>query len=411
MQRTDLASGTGSFGTGKSVGKDANSELPSHSKRFVVGLMSGTSLDGVDVAIAEIKGSGTSLSIKTRAFASQPYDEKLKQRILRNSIPDTSSVAEICTLNVELAYVYAAAIKKTCSRFAISLEDIGLIGSHGQTIYHDPSPAKLPAATLQIGDPATLAHLIGIPVVGDFRMGDMALGGEGAPLVPYVDWAVFSSPDENRVLLNLGGIANISALSAGCKRSDVVAFDTGPANMLIDGLMQQFTGAWFDKNGAFAASGVVSDSLLKEWLQHPYFELPPPKSTGRELFNAAFVQQMVAQGRERGLSDQDIVATATAFTVQSILDALSKHVDFQVDRVIVSGGGSHNETLMNGLGLGLPHAHVDSATQHGFDSDAKEALCFAVLAHEAMGGVATGMPSVTGARGCAFSGKICLPGK
>ena len=390
---------------------DSGSDGTAPPRRLVVGLMSGTSLDGVDVSVVEIKGSGTALSMQARAFSFEPYPSELKDRILRNSIPETSSVSEICALNVELAHVYASAVRKTCSRSAISLEDIDLVGCHGQTIYHDPAPARLPSSTLQIGDPATVSHLLGIPVVGDFRMGDMALGGQGAPLVPYVDWALFSSPEENRVLLNLGGIANVTALVAGCGREEVVAFDTGPANMLVDGLMKRLTGQSYDKDGEMASRGAANHAVIDEWMRLPYFDQSPPKSTGRELFNAAFVDRMMADGARAGLSNEDLIASATMFTVRSVVDSLNRFVEFALDRVIVSGGGQRNTTLMRILSEALPQAHVDSIEQHGVDPDAKEAICFAVLAHEAMNGVTTGMPSVTGATGRAFSGKICFPGK
>ncbi len=377
-------------------------------KRTVIGLMSGTSLDGVDVAVVQLRGSGNQLEITVQAFESSPYPSSLRERILKNSEPESSSVSELSTLNTELAHVYAAAVKNACLRHGIELKDVDLVGSHGQTVYHDPRPTIGPASTLQIGDSAVLSHLLGIPVVGDFRNADIALGGQGAPLVPYFDWAMFTSPDENRVLLNLGGIANITILPAGCRQEDVLAFDTGPANVVIDALMTHFNGATFDAGGNFAKKGRVDAALLSQLLAHPYFDLPAPKSTGRELFNSTYVAELAAEGKKRGLSDSDIVATATELTVQSIVKAV---VGAAPDRLIVSGGGVHNDVIMSGLSEGLPRTKVDSLAQHGINPDAKEAICFAVLAYEAMNGVSTGMPSVTGASGRAFLGKICFPGK
>ena len=386
-------------------------------RRRIVGLMSGTSLDGVDVAVVDLRGSARSLEVSVVAFDSIPYTRSMRERILKNSEPESSSVSELSALQAELALVYAEAVKSTCSKHNIALVDIDLVGSHGQTVYHDPNPETGPGSTLQIGDPSMLAAHLGVAVVGDFRPADIALGGQGAPLVPYFDWAIFSSPDENRILLNLGGIANITILPAGCRRDDVIAFDTGPANVVIDALMQRFSGKTFDKNGAFASSGKADHDLLQNLLDHPYFALPAPKSTGRELFNSNYIDRLVADGYKKGLSDQDIVATATELTVQSVLRSINGPLgaisDFQIapDRIIVSGGGVHNKVLMSGLSEGLPGSKVDSISQHGMDPDAKEAVCFAVLAYEAMNGVSTGMPSVTGARGRAFLGKICFPGK
>lgn len=379
--------------------------------RLVAGIMSGTSLDGIDVSIVEISGTGSHVRVRPKAFSSVPYSEALRTAILLNCEPETSSVSALSRLNAEIAHAYAAAVKSTCESSGISLSRIDLIGSHGQTVYHDPAPQSGPASTLQIGDPSMLAHLLGKPVVGDFRVGDVALGGQGAPLVPYFDWAMFSSTEENRVLLNLGGIANITVLPVGCAHDQVIAFDTGPANVLIDAVMFALTGKNVDENGQLALQGQVNKPLVERLLADPYFTKPPPKSTGREWFNAAYVEQLLRSCHEAQLSVPDIVATTTAFTVNSILMGIAGFVPFVVDRLIVSGGGVHNQAIMSGLSDALPSCHVDSIVQHGIDPDAKEAICFAVLAHEAFNLVHAGMPSVTGASGRAFLGKICFPGK
>lgn len=371
-------------------------------QRSVVGLMSGTSLDGIDVALTRINGSGSSLSVCVDAFASIPYAEDLRERLIRNMEPSTSSVSGIGSLNADLARAYAAAVQAVCGSGAYDL-----VGSHGQTIFHDPGAGF----TLQLGDPAMLAHILGTTVVGDFRGADVALGGQGAPLVPYYDWALFTAPHENRVLLNLGGIANITVLPANCDRDRVVAFDTGPANVLIDMAMQALVGKPYDEGGRFALTGTADEELVRECLRNPYFALSPPKSTGRELFNSDYVEDFLRRAAARGLDAQSTVATATQLSVQSILNALGAHVSFAPERLIVSGGGVHNRAIMDGLRAGLPATRVESILDHGIDPDAKEAVCFAVLAHEAMNGVATGMPSVTGASGRAFLGKICYPGK
>ncbi len=378
--------------------------------RVVAGIMSGTSLDGIDIAIVEVVGTGAQVRVRSKAFSSVPYSSALREAILRNCEPSTSSVSELSRINAEIALEYAAAVRATCESSGIALSDIDLVGSHGQTVYHDPSPQQGPASTLQIGDPSMLAHHLGLPVVGDFRVGDVALGGQGAPLVPYFDWALFSSSEENRVLLNLGGIANITVLPVGCGPDQVIAFDTGPANVLIDSVMMALTGRHVDEGGQLALEGKANTPLLQEMLSDPYFTKAPPKSTGREWFNAAYVDQLLRASHEVGLSVPDIVATATAFTVNSILIGIAGFVPFPLDRLIVSGGGVHNQAIMTGLSDALPSCHVDSIAQHGIDPDAKEAICFAVLAHEAFNRVAAGMPSVTGASGRAFLGKICFPG-
>ena len=379
--------------------------------RKVVGLMSGTSFDGVDVAVVQLSGSGQGLTMDVQAFGTAPYPNSLRERLLRNIEPDTSSISDLSQLNADLALIYADAVRSICLDQGVSLESIDLVGSHGQTVYHDPHPALGAGSSLQIGDPSMLAHHLGKTVVGDFRTADVALGGEGAPLVPYFDWALFSSIDEYRILLNLGGMANITILPAATPRDQVIAFDTGPANVLIDGLMARIRGEAYDQDGALAVSGSPDEVLVDEVLAMPYFAKKPPKSTGRELFNAAFIDDFRLRAAKRGLSVADTIASATSISGRSILDAIGQWALGQPDRLIVGGGGVHNKAIMSALTKGLPGTAVQSSSDFGLDPDAKEAVCFAVLAHEAANGVACGIPSVTGARARAFLGKICPPGK
>jgi len=372
---------------------------------IIIGLMSGTSLDGVDVALTRLVGTGQGIEIETIEHATFPYESALRAELLRVSSPEHSDVATIGRLNSSLAHVYADAVRSICRHSGVDISSVDAVGSHGQTIYHDPSAGY----TLQIGDPSVLAQLLGVTVVGDFRQGDMALGGEGAPLVPYMDWSVFSSNSEHRALLNLGGIANISFLPAGCERDAVMAFDTGPANMILDSLAERFFNVSYDEGGERALSGVADEGVIQQLLQDPYFAQPPPKSTGRELYNASYVDSFL--GLCAHLDHDSTMATAAELSVQSIFLAIEQFSSVAPQRLIVGGGGVHNRAIMKGLESGLSGVEVVTTAAHGVDPDAKEAICFAILAHEALSGVATGMPSVTGASGRAFLGKICFSGK
>jgi anhydro-N-acetylmuramic acid kinase len=380
-------------------------------ERLVVGLMSGTSADGVDAAVARLAGTGRQLRMEALAFIHRPYDDVLREVLLRNAEAATSSVRELALLDALLARLFAAATREACTEAGLQLSDLDLIGSHGHTFHHLPEPQALAGewvtATLQLGDPAALAVQTGVPTVGHFRSADVALGGEGAPLVPYFDWALLADDAETRVLLNLGGIANITVLPAGGDREAVYAFDTGPANMVIDALARRLLGTPYDRDGEAAARGTPDEALLRSLLADPYFERPPPKSTGRERFGAAAVEELVATG---GAPD-DLLATATAFTVRSLADALERFVlpRHRPDVLIASGGGCRNPTLMRLLADTVAPIPVRTADAYGVDADAKEALCFAVLAHEFANGVPTSMPAVTGARRAARLGQLALP--
>lgn len=385
-------------------------------KRHVAGLMTGTSLDGVDVVLATLDGTGTSLSITLQAFASTPYPPALRSLLLANSEAATSSVTTLSQLNVRLAHLYAEALEQTLAQIGATFDDLDLIGSHGQTVHH--IPALTPCAdqhirsTLQIGDPSTLANLTGVPVVGDFRMADMALGGQGAPLVPYFDYVYFTDAQETRGLLNLGGIANLTVLPKDARSVDVFAFDTGPSNMVVDALVQRFFSQPYDANGDTARQGAVNEHLLATMLEEVYLHQPPPKSTGREAYGTAYVDTLIAQGTTHQCSPHDLVATATAFTAASIHEAYQQFVasEHPLDVLIASGGGIHNAYLMDELRTRFSPIPVHTTADYGLNADAKEALCFAVLAHEYVNGTPSNMPSVTGAARPTLLGKLCLPG-
>jgi len=381
--------------------------------RLVTGLMSGTSLDGIDAVVARLTGSGRTLHIEQHAFLHVPYPAPLRTALLRNSSPSTSSVFDLSQLNVRLAHAYAEAVHRVVEAAGLTLDALDLIGSHGQTVHHIPEATDCAGlavtSTLQIGDPSVLANLLGVPVVGDFRVADMALGGQGAPLVPYFDYVYFADADETRGLLNLGGIANMTVLPRGAEQESVYAFDTGPANMVIDALAHRFFDRPFDQDGALAAAGHIDQALLQHLLEDPYFAQPPPKSTGRERYGAPFAEALVRRGAT--LATHDLLATATMLTAASIHEAYTRFIEARhpLDVVIASGGGRHNRFLMDALAARFAPVPVRPIDAYGLDADAKEALCFAVLAHETLNGVATNLPSVTGAARGTLLGKICFP--
>ncbi|MGB2960152.1 MAG: anhydro-N-acetylmuramic acid kinase [Bacteroidota bacterium] len=381
--------------------------------KLVVGLMSGTSLDGIDAVLLRIRGSGPGTRFKQLAFLEQRFPPGLRKELLRNSVPETSRVDEIAQLNVLLAELYADAVAAVARKANVKPGRIDLIGSHGQTIHHLPKPrrmyGKTVRATLQIGDPSVLAAITGIMTVGDFRLADMAVGGQGAPLVPYFDWLVFRSSRANRLLLNIGGIANITAIPKSCSAARVIAFDTGPGNMVVDSLMHEFYGKPYDHSGKTAARGAVSLDLFDRMARHPYLKTGPPKSTGREEFGQEFVRQLLRHGK--GYDQEDIVATASQFTAYAVYDAYRRFVakKMSVDEIIVSGGGAKNRFFLDELSRYFSDSLICNIGDFGISADSKEAVCFAVLANETVAGRPANLPSVTGARKRVVLGKVCNP--
>lgn len=388
------------------------SRLQRKTTRLVVGLMSGTSVDGIDAALVRVSGKGPSMRLRLVSYVAYPYPKGFREFVLNNSLPGQGSVDTISQLNILHAHFFADAVKRLARKNRLSLSRIDLIGSHGQTIHHIPQPRKMFGknirSTLQIGDPATIAKLTGIPTVGDFRTGDMAVGGGGAPLVPYLDFILFRSSTKNRLLLNLGGIANVSVLPKNSGPDEVMAFDTGPANMLIDALMMKYFRRAYDDRGRVAKSGRVIDDLLDWMMTHPFLSLRPPKSTGREVFGDTYVRQIMRRARRN--KPRDIIATVTEFTASSVFDQYERFIRkrCQADELIVSGGGVHNRAMMESL---VRHFHtipVNLAEEYGISSDAKEAMLIALLASETINEQPANMPGVTGARRSVILGKICL---
>lgn len=386
--------------------------LQNKNSKLIIGLMSGTSADGIDTALVRISNCGEKTKFKLVSFLTHHYPKGFKEHLLKNSQPGASSVDEIARLNILVSYFFADAVRAISKKSKIPLSKIDLIGSHGQTIHHLPNAkkyfGKTLRATLQIGDKPTLAKLTGIPVVGNFRTADMAFGGQGAPLVPYFDWLVFRSKNEHRALLNIGGISNITHLPKNSSIKDVRAFDTGPGNMIIDQLVKIFFNLPFDKNGAIAKTGRVNSLLLKEMISEKYFSLKPPKSTGRELFNDLYVTRLIK--KYKSISPKDFIATATEFTALTIFNQYQKFLlqRGKINSLIVSGGGSHNKTLMNALQKYFSGSKIYTSNDFGINEDAKEAICFAILANEMISEIPSNVPSVTGATRQTILGEIAL---
>ena len=389
--------------------------LTATDSRRVAGIMSGTSLDGVDVVIADLSGTGRAMTQDVVAARFYPYPTDLAALLLANSSPATSSVLDISQLGFRLAAHYADCVLRTCNDSGIPLDTIDLVGCHGQTVFHVPDPAVCAGhpttSTLQIGDGSVLASLLGLPVVSNFRAADMAMGGQGAPLVPYFDYIRFTDAAENRVLLNLGGIANLTVLKADGQPENVVAFDTGPANMLMNYIAARRLGKAWDEDGRAAAAGTANSAVVAEFLRDEYYTRTPPKSTGRELYTESFADRFESSMRAtEDNSPEAAMATALMITVETIALAMERFVlpSVSVDRLLASGGGVRNTELMRRLSERLSPLPVESLTTQGVDADFKEALCFAVLAHEFVNGTPANLPSVTGASGPALLGELAL---
>ena len=378
-------------------------QLAQKETKKVIGLMSGTSVDGVDAALVEIRGHGLETQVELLAFHSHPFETEVRDRIFDLFQPETSRVDELCQMNFLIGEVFADAALAVMREAELEVGEIDLIGSHGQTVYHlPPQPqAQYVPSTLQLGEPAVIVYRAGIPTIANFRVADLAAGGQGAPLVPYVDFLLFRQADRTVALQNIGGISNVTLIPAGATVSDVLASDTGPGNMIIDSVIEILTDGEekYDNAGQFAAQGNVCESLLTEWLGHPFISAPPPKTTGREAFGRQFADQAIQQAQDQNVGQADLVATLTAFTAQTIFDYYRRFLfsHHSVDEIYISGGGSHNLTLMEHLKTlfqPIPLLPIDSI---GFSSDAKEAIAFAVLANEAVHGHPTNLPQVTGA--------------
>ncbi|KGX84629.1 anhydro-N-acetylmuramic acid kinase AnmK [Pontibacillus litoralis] len=374
----------------------------------VAGIMSGTSLDGIDVAIIEINESNLT-SPNCLYFATYPFEEEVKQRI-HDAMSDTSTTPALySSLHMELGFIFGRCVVKACKEANIPLDELELVGSHGQTVYHLPNPTPSQyLSTLQLGSPAPIAHLTRVPVISDFRSMDMVVGGEGAPLVPYVDHLLYKHEQLNRALQNIGGIGNVTIVSSD-NDSEIIAFDTGPGNMIIDRVCERLLAQSYDKNGEWAAKGKVDYQQVNEWLSDDYFLKNPPKSTGREKYGISFTDQWLSE--RRNSNPEDLIATATYFTAKSIEQSLRMHVlpKAKVDELIISGGGSYNHTLIKMIQQLLPEINVITQEDIGYSSEAKEAIAFAILAYQTFHKRPSNVPSVTRAEKAVILGSVTYP--
>lgn len=375
--------------------------------RLVVGLMSGTSADGIDAVLTQITGYGLQTQVQQLGFFFLPFDSAIRQRILDVASGSFGGSRELCLLSTHLGKLYAQAVR--CLLAQTGTRHIDLIGCHGQTVWHIPEDTpylgQTHRGTLQIGDPSFLAEEFCCPVVSDFRIRDMAAGGLGAPLVPYTEFLLYRSHTEDVALQNIGGIGNITLLPAGCDLSQVTAFDTGPGNMVMDALVTRLTGGKqsYDDGGRLAASGRVIPALLEWMLSDPYLAKQPPKTTGREYYGEAYVEKLLSFGNYPLV---DVLTTATAFTARSIALSLERFAPRMPDRLVVGGGGSRNPTLLAFLHQALPQCRVQVQEDLGLDSDAKEAVAFAILANEALFASPNNAPAATGASHPVVMGRI-----
>ena len=381
----------------------------------VLGMMSGTSADGIDTALVRISGQPPHISAHLEGHHHVPFPSYIRKTILRIANGAPTSTAELSELNFLLGEELAKAAIKSCKRWQVSRDKISLIGSHGQTVFHLGAAARFQgtvraASTLQIGDISIIAERTGITTIGDFRPADMAAGGQGAPLIPFVDYLLYRDTLRGRVALNIGGIANITVIPAAARPRDVFAFDCGPGNMIVDALVERMTHgkAEFDKDSRIALTGRTLPELLGRMMREPYLRKGFPKSTGRELFGSDYTRKLIAWGNQHCVAPADLVRTATVFTSLSIADAFRRFIlpRTRADELIVAGGGARNPLMMAQLAASLPGIEVVPASRFGVPIEAKEAFGFALLAYETFHGRPSNLPSATGAEHPAILGKI-----
>ncbi|HDR4706276.1 MULTISPECIES: anhydro-N-acetylmuramic acid kinase AnmK [Bacillus cereus group] len=379
---------------------------------YIAGVMSGTSLDGIDVALVRIEGSGVDSKVKLIHFTTVPFRNDIKSEIQQALSIENSNVQLICSLNFKLGLCFANAVKEVCKEANFSLEQLDLIGSHGQTIYHQPKPeGNMIASTLQIGEPAVIAYDTNTTVISNFRTMDMAAGGQGAPLVPYSEVILYRDPSKNRLLQNIGGISNVTVIPSQKSDQNVIAFDTGPGNMIIDEVCQRLFQLPYDQNGEIAKQGRVVDEILTYCMNHPFLKMNPPKSTGREQFGEEFVSQLLKRYEKH--SKENILTTVTMFTASSIVHHYKEFIlpYYEIDEVILGGGGSYNNTLVEMIRYGLKDEKCTIFIQEdiGYSSEAKEAIAFAILANETYHRNPSNVPSATGAKQSVVLGNITFP--
>ena len=372
-------------------------------------------MDGIDAALVRLDGRAEQPLVRLVAFDTLSYPKSVREETLRIAAGEPATAGRISQVNFLLGELFAEAALRVCRKAGVSPRRVAVIGSHGQTIYHQGSPTKEASrrvgSTLQVAEPAVIAERTRVPVVADFRSADIAAGGQGAPLVPMVDYLLLRDKKQGTVALNIGGIANVTVIPANAKPEDVIGFDTGPGNMVIDGLVRHFTKGQksYDVGGRWAARGKVLEPLLNRMLNFPFFRQEPPKSAGREQFGRWFIEHYFLRGRRA--RPEDLLRTAAELTAATVAGALERFVfpRTHVDRLIISGGGAHNRVLLAGLQAFLPGLAIDLSDRYGLPVDAKEAIAFAVLADRTMHGLPGNLPRVTGAHRAVVLGTLTRP--
>lgn len=377
---------------------------------LAVGLMSGTSLDGVDTVLCEISGQDESTKVKQLYFKTYDIPESLRTKIRKCCSRELIPVDLICSLNFELGYLFADAVKSLCQDANVKLEDLSFIASHGQTIFHIPKAYDdYVPSTLQIGEAAIIANECKTKVISNFRVMDMAVGGEGAPLVPYSETLLYSEEDQAVALQNIGGIGNVTVLPKKGDTKKVIAFDTGPGNMMIDEAVRTFYGKKYDTNGYYARQGNLIPSLAAELKEHPYFNLEIPKTTGREMFGEHFTKSILE--KYHSCEPNDLIHTFTWFTAYSIAYHYKKYLisEYGLKKCIIGGGGAYNSYLLELIRNEIPEVTVMTQEEHGFSSEAKEALAFVILGNQTYHRSPSNVPSATGAKKSVILGQITYP--
>ncbi len=379
---------------------------------YIAGVMSGTSLDGIDVALVHIEGSGVGSKVELIHFTTVPFCNDMKNEIQQALSIENSNVQLICSLNFKLGLCFAGAVKEVCKEANFPLGQLDVIGSHGQTIYHQPKQdGTMIPSTLQIGEPAVIAYETKTTVISNFRTMDMAAGGQGAPLVPYSEIILYRHQTKNRLLQNIGGIGNVTVIPSQLSDKSVIAFDTGPGNMIMDELCQRLFRLPYDQNGKIAKQGVVVEEILTYCMNHPFLKMNPPKSTGREQFGEEFVSELLKRFEKH--CKENILTTVTMFTANSIVYHYKEFIlpYYEIDEAILGGGGSYNDTLVEMIRHGLKEEKCALFLQEdiGFSSEAKEAIAFAILANETYHRNPSNVPSATGATQSVVLGNITFP--
>ncbi|WJY26368.1 anhydro-N-acetylmuramic acid kinase [Sporosarcina trichiuri] len=379
---------------------------------LAIGLMSGTSVDGIDAVLVEISGSEGDLQVSVKESAGTAYTPEERKELLRISTEATSDLQSISSMNFHLGKKFGEAVNELLEKSGHTAGDIHFVSSHGHTIFHQPYKGDSPldeTNTLQIGDISVISDATNIAVVGDFRTADMAAGGHGAPLTSYIDYLLFSNSDRSRAVQNIGGIGNVTYVPKNGRRDQILSFDTGPGNMVIDEVVYRVSGQTetYDKDGRYAREGRIDDGLLAFMNEHEYLQVEPPKTTGREVFGSHFVDGIFEKFGH--LDAKDLVATVSEWTALTITDSYKKFLigkDNEIDEVIIGGGGSYNPYLLERIAHHLPGITVGVHEDHGFSSDLKEAMGFALLGYQCLKGEYNQLPSATGADHSVIMGKV-----